>query len=94
MTFGEFKQYDYPSELPLEFVLNRAIDEKLIDMDKIASFHWQSFRANAAKDILCAALMGGIVRGADGFVEQKETLVKGAIEVADELIRQLKEDEK
>ena len=40
--------------------------------------YWESFRHEAAKDILCAALMGGIVRGA----------------VADELIRHLREDEK
>ena len=58
------------------------------------NFDWQAFRVNAAKDILCAAITGGIVRGADGFVAQKETLVNGAIAVADALIIRLKEDEK
>ena len=47
------------------------------------SIDWQSFRREAAKDILCACFSGNIV--AD---------VRGAIRYADELIKQLREDEK
>lgn len=54
---------------------------------------WQSFRTEAAKDILCATLSGGISSGATGFLEEKENVVKTAIEIADELIKQLKEKE-
>ena len=56
-------------------------------------FDWQSFRAEAAKDILCATLSGGISSGATGILEKKELIVEGSIELADELIKQLKEKE-
>ena len=56
-------------------------------------FDWQSFRAEAAKDILCATLSGGIASGASGILEMKELIVEGSIELADELIKQLKEKE-
>ena len=55
---------------------------------------WQAFRREAAKDILCSVLSGGIAAGAMGFVNEKESLVASAIGVTDELIKQLKEDEK
>ena len=54
---------------------------------------WEKFRREAAKDILCAVLAGGIANGAKGFDAQKEELVDASIGVADELIRQLKEEE-
>lgn len=56
-------------------------------------FDWQSFRAEAAKDILCATLSGGIASGAAGILEKKELIVERSIEIADELIKQLKEKE-
>lgn len=55
---------------------------------------WDAFRRDAAKDILCAVLAGGIANGAKGFGPQKEELVNASIGVADELIKQLQEDEK
>lgn len=56
-------------------------------------FDWQSFRAEAAKDILCAVLSGGIASGMIGIVPEKEIIVKASIEIADELVKQLKEKE-
>ena len=53
-------------------------------------FDWQSFRAEAAKDILCATLSGGTASGMIGIIPEKETIVKASIEIADELIKQLK----
>lgn len=58
-------------------------------------FNWQSFRAEAAKDILCAVISGGISSGAGSIIPEKENLVKVSIDIADELVKQLKEkDEK
>lgn len=56
-------------------------------------FDWQSFRNQAAKDILCATLSGGIASGATGLMEEKGNIVEASIEIADELIKQLKEKE-
>lgn len=56
-------------------------------------FDWQSFRNQAAKDILCAVLSGGITSGMVGIVPEKENLVKVSTEIADELVKQLKEKE-
>lgn len=55
---------------------------------------WETFRREAAKDILCAVLAGGIANGASGFDTQKEELVSASIGVADELIKQLREEKK
>ena len=55
------------------------------------AYTWGSFRREAAKDILCAVLAGGIANGAKGFDAQKEELVNVSIGVADELIKQLRE---
>lgn len=63
------------------------------DNISVNNFDWQSFRAEAAKDILCSVLNGSIASGATGFINEKEDIVKGAIDVADELIKQLKEKE-
>lgn len=52
---------------------------------------WSVFRIEAAKDIFCAVLAGGIANGAKGFYSQKEELVNASIGMADELIKQLKE---
>ena len=58
-----------------------------------STFDWQSFCNQATKDILCATLSGGIASGATGFMEEKGNIVKAAISIADELIKQLKEKE-
>lgn len=61
--------------------------------DKTDDFDWQSFRNQASKDILCATLSGGTASGMIGIIPEKETIVKASIEIADELIKQLKEKE-
>ena len=38
--------------------------------------YWNHFRAEAAKDILCSVLNGGIASGATGFMNEKEVLFK------------------
>ena len=63
-------------------------------MSEQADWYWEKFRREAAKDILCAVLAGGIANGANGFDAQKEELVNVSIGMADELIKQLKEDKK
>ena len=50
-------------------------------------FDWQSFRAEAAKDILCSMIQGGY--GQDRIEHQSELAVK----YADSLISKLKEKE-
>ena len=53
-------------------------------------FDWQSFRAEAAKDILCAILPR--IKIIDGDFQQSiENAISNSIDVADELIKQLKE---
>ena len=66
-------------------------EEELVFFD--SDIDWQSFRNQAAKDILCATLSGGTASGMIGIVPEKETIVKASIEIADELIKQLKEKE-
>lgn len=50
------------------------------------NFDWQSFRAEAAKDILCA-----MIPGAYNIISPE--IVDYSIKIADELIKQLKEKE-
>ena len=62
------------------------------------SFNWQSFRAEAAKDILCAMIASpSIIKLKDdkgNLIEFcKEDACKVSIEYADELFKQLKEKE-
>lgn len=57
-----------------------------------ASCDWEAFRREAAKEILCAVLAGGVANGAKGFDAQKEELIAVSIEMSDELIKQLKEE--
>ena len=51
------------------------------------NFDWQSFRAEAAKDILCSIIQGGY---AESRIEYQSEL---AVRYADELIKKLKEKE-
>lgn len=69
----------------------------LLDMEMVdgsPTVDWDEFRREAAKDILSAVLGGGIANGATGFDPVKEELVLSSIRMADELIRQLKGEEK
>lgn len=54
------------------------------------SFDWQSFRAEAAKGILCAMLTDQRISETMPYKE----LVKMSLECTDELIKQLKKEEK
>ena len=61
-------------------------------------FDWQSFRAEAAKDILCAIINSPSINGFKDDNKkyipfEKNIACKVAIEYADELIKQLKEKE-
>lgn len=53
---------------------------------------WQSFRREAAKDILCAMLSASNTLCATGRIGEREA--SNAIMLADELIKQLKEEKK
>lgn len=52
------------------------------------AFNWQAFRAEAAKDILCAMIQSGYY-GEDRITHQSEL----AVGYANELCKQLKEKE-
>lgn len=77
--------------------------EKLLTMAAEASLHsvdWSSFRREAAKDILCA-MLGRVERFYTGVsidgknkISHHKDFIKLAIEDADELIKQLKEEKK
>ena len=84
--FGTISYFDSNKTLRLA----TACDNEWTIIDEESTFDWQSFRNQAAKDILCATLSGGISSGATGFLEEKENVVKTAIKIADELIKQLK----
>lgn len=62
-------------------------EEELVFFDS-DNIDWQSFRAEAAKDILCSIIQSGYY-GDDRIIHQSELAVK----YADELIKQLKEKE-
>jgi hypothetical protein len=61
------------------------------ELDLMTEPDWSSFRREAAKDILCSVLAGGVANGATGFDAQSEILVSISIQIADELIAKLKE---
>lgn len=56
------------------------------ESEQLSSFDWKSFRAEAAKDILCA-----LIHKTDNFIGKDSAGY--AIMIADELINQLKEKE-
>ena len=67
-------------------------DIELINEDEVGcDFDWSSFRREAAKDILCALLTGNDGYHGDG---ENELFTKQATGLADELIKQLKEESK
>lgn len=87
---------DVSGSLQPGMVVYKTSDLEFIDKPEPLkpTVDWDAFRREAAKDILCSVLAGGIAAGAIGFVNEKKSLVASAIGVADELFRQLQEDEK
>lgn len=63
----------------------------LIELEN--DFDWQSFRAEAAKDILCVVLEKAISSGNLSSIKQYPELIHECIVISDELIKQLKEKE-
>lgn len=59
---------------------------------EIESFDWQSFRTEAAKDILCAVLPEIKIIDSN-FQQSIENAISNSIDVADKLIKQLKDKE-
>ena len=57
------------------------------------SFDWQTFRVEAAKDILCAVLSGGIASREYDIILKNKDLVDVSIGIANELVKRLKEKE-
>ena len=57
----------------------------------IPTFDWQAFRAEAAKDILCALASNSCVHLTKDNVDK---FIEGSVATADMLISKLKEDEK
>lgn len=62
---------------------------KNIELNK--KFDWPEYKANAAKDILCAMVSGLYATGDPA--PDAQALVKRAMGLADELVRQLKNKE-
>lgn len=87
---AEFGEGDcwYESNLPSDSWFFKLHKEK-----RNTDFDWQSFRAEVVKDILCAVISGGISSGAGSIIPEKENLVKVSIDIANELVKQLKEKE-
>lgn len=56
-------------------------------------FDWQSFRAEAAKDIMCAVLPEIKIIDCD-FQQSIENAISDSVDVVDELIKQLKKEKK
>lgn len=93
---GSFETADgrvYPVKLDNDNTIN-------IPPAPLASFNWQAFRAEAAKDILCALLSRVerfytcVTDDSRHKVSYHDDFVRIAIRDADELIKQLKEDGK
>jgi hypothetical protein len=61
-------------------------------LDEESTFDWQSFRAEAAKDILCAVLPSIQIIDGD-FSKSLSNAISNSIDTADELVKQLKEKE-
>lgn len=72
--------------------LNLVWDFEPINKESANDFDWQSFRAETTKDIFCAVLPKiEIIEG--GIQQSIENAINNSINVADELIKQLKENE-
>lgn len=65
------------------------IGQYSVELFEREDFDWQSFRNQAAKDILCAMLIDQRI----SYITTYKDLVKMSLECTDELIKQLKEKE-
>lgn len=90
-NFGFSKEFGTVSYIDSTNTLrfSTASDAEWTIIEEETSFDWQSFRAEAAKDIL-AGFAAKIGHPIDDYSEQS---CKYAINLADELIKQLKEKE-
>lgn len=71
--------------------LNLIWDFEPINEESANNFDWQSFRAEAAKDILCAIITAN--NWFYGNETESATKIESAIKLADKLISKLKEKE-
>ena len=60
-------------------------------IDETQNFDWQSFRAKAAKDILCSVIL--TFEAKDPFDKALDNAINNSIKAADKLISKLKEKE-
>lgn len=68
------------------------IGQYSVELFEREDFDWQSFRAEAAKDILCSVLPSIPIIDGD-FDKSISNAITNSINTADELIKQLKEKE-
>jgi len=83
--FGTVSYIDSKGDLRFAAPMDR---EWTIFGEDGAGFDWESFKAKAAKDVLCAMIAGDKLHCDLAY----ETAVSTAINYADELIRQLKSE--
>lgn len=78
------------SNLPIdEAIYEEGYNQAIKDLD---NFDWQSFRREAAKDILAGMLSNpGSINVENKRLQTIEGFVNGAVMIADELIKQLQE---
>ena len=92
--FGTISYFDSNKTLRL----TTACDNEWTIIDEESTFDWQSFRAEAAKDILCAIIASPAI---NKFKDEKGKLIdfckekacEISIQYAEELVKQLKEKE-
>lgn len=89
-NFGMSKEFGTISYIDSTNTLrfSTASDAEWTIIEEETSFDWQSFRAEAAKDILCSIIQSGYY-GEDRIAHQSEL----AVGYANELCKQLKEKE-
>lgn len=95
-NFGMSKEFGTISYIDSTNTLrfSTASDAEWTIIEEETFFDWQSFRAEAAKDILCTVLPKTKIID-DDFYQSIENTISNSIDVADELIKQLTEkDEK
>lgn len=82
--FGTISYFDSSKTLRIA----HACDNEWTIIDEESTFDWQSFRNQAAKDILCSIIRSGYY-GKDRIAHHSEL----AVGYANELVKQLKEKE-
>jgi len=71
--------------------ISTPAEEVINEFKSNIKFDWQAFRAEAAKDILCALASNSCVHLTKDNVDK---FIEGSVATADMLISKLKEDEK